>query len=111
MFISEMGHKIIPLDIKEWLTPVSLAYWICDDGQLVKNGGLTLCTDNYTLDEVKILIETLSNNFSAECSIHNKKGKSGKIYNRIYIKKRSFDNIKPLVENYVHKLFLYKLHK
>jgi hypothetical protein len=111
MFISGEGHKVIPVNIKDWLTPVSLAHWICGDGQLVKKGGITICTDNYTLDEVHLLIKALSGNFNAKCSIHKKKGKSGNIYNRIYIKKNSFDSIKPLIENHIHKSFLYKLHK
>lgn len=43
------NKKIVPLNISECLTPKALAYWICDDGQLVKKGGITLCTDNYSL--------------------------------------------------------------
>lgn len=110
MFIKD-GVKVIPRNIKEWLTPISLAHWICGDGQLVKKGGITLCTDNYTLDEVKLLINGLKDKFNANCSIHNKKGKSGTVYHRIYIKKVSFDSIKPLILEYIHKSFLYKLHK
>lgn len=102
--------KVIPLEIKEWLTPISLAHWICGDGQLVKKGGITLCTDNFTLDEVNILIDCLKDKFSASCSIHNKKGKNGNIYHRIYVKKASFDAIKPLIKQHVHESFLYKLH-
>lgn len=109
MFILN-GTKIVPLDIKKWLTPISLAHWICGDGQLVKRGGITLCTDNYSLEEIKILIEALNTNFNADCSIHNKKGKSGTIYHRIYIKKNSFDSIKPLIKEHVHESFVYKLH-
>ena len=109
MFISPEGAKIVPLNIKDWLTPISLAHWICGDGQLVKKGGITLCTDNYTLEEVKILIDGLKVNFNADCSIHIKKGKSN-TYHRIYIKKASFETIKPLIIEHVHKSFLYKLH-
>jgi hypothetical protein len=109
MFI--LNHtKVIPSNIKDWLTPISLAHWICGDGQLVKKGGITLCTDNYTLDEVEILIHGLKYKFDADCSIHKKKGKSNKIYYRIYIKKTSFDAIKPLIKEHIHESFLYKLH-
>ena len=51
MFILN-GTKIVPLNIKDLLTPVSLAHLISGDGQLVKKGGITLCTDNYTIEEV-----------------------------------------------------------
>lgn len=109
MFIIN-GIKIIPSDIACWLTPISLAHWICGDGQLVKKGGITLCTDNYTLTEVNTPVESLKHQFNADCSIHKKKGKSGSIYHRIYIKKGSFDLIKPLTQEHVHESFLYKLH-
>lgn len=103
--------KTVPKNIADWLTPISLAHWICDDGQLVKKGGITLCTNNYTFEEVNLLISALKLNFDANCTIHNKKAKSGNIYHRIYIKKESFDLIKPLIVEHVHKSFLYKLHR
>lgn len=102
MFIFN-GKKIIPINIKDHLTPISLAHWICGDGQLVKNGGITLCTDNYTLVEVNILIDSLKEIFNADCSIHNKKAKNGNIYYRIYIKKHSFEAIKALIIDHVHE--------
>lgn len=110
MFLSEKGVKKIPLNIKHWLTPVSLAHWICGDGQLVKGGGITLCTDSYSLEEVKLLINALIEKFNIKCSIHNKKGRQGKVYHRIYIFKHSFNAIKPLLIKHVYKSFLYKLH-
>ena len=73
MFLSDNNVKILPLDIEKYLNPITLAYWICDDGQQVKNGGVTLCTDNYTLTEVEVLIKALSNRYNLECSIHKKK--------------------------------------
>lgn len=111
MFLSSTNIKILPLDIQRYLNPITLAYWICDDGQQVKKGGITLCTDNYSLAEVEILIKALSDRYNLECSIHKKKGKSEKIYNRIYIKKNSLNSIKSLIIPYVHKSFLYKLHE
>jgi hypothetical protein len=56
MFLSDSNIKVLPLDIEKHLNPITLAHWICDDGQLVKKGGITLCTDNYTLAEVELLI-------------------------------------------------------
>ena len=110
MFLVD-GIKVIPSNISNWLTPISLAHLICGDGQLVKRGGITLCTDNYTLEQVNILIKALELKFNTNCTIHNKKGKSGTVYYRIYIKKESFDVIKYLISQHVHKSFLYKLHK
>ena len=46
-----------------------------DDGQQVKRGGVTLCTDSFDLEEVKILQEALKTNFNLETNIHKKKVK------------------------------------
>ena len=74
MFLSHNNKKILPLEIERYLSPLALAYWICDDGQLVKRGGITLCTDNYSLAEVELLIQILAKKYNAKCSIHYKKG-------------------------------------
>src|SRR5277367_6883312 len=57
MFLNEAGEKQIPKNIAEELTHRSLAFWIMDDGQQVKKGGVTLCTDSFDLEEVNILQE------------------------------------------------------
>lgn len=41
--------KHLPNNFGDLLTPRALAFWIMDDGQAVKRGGVTLCTDNFTL--------------------------------------------------------------
>ncbi len=49
--------KKIPLDIYNLLDPIALAHWIMGDGQKVKTGGLTLCTDSYSIiDVVRLMI-------------------------------------------------------
>ena len=64
-----------PGNIANELTHRSLAIWIMDDGQQVKKGGVTLCTDSFDLEEVKILQEALKTNFNLETNIHKKKVK------------------------------------
>nr|QVG61555.1 hypothetical protein [Rhizoctonia sp.] len=62
------GKKIIPVNIAELLTPLSLAYWISDDGSWNKPGRYTtLCTDSFTLEEVEHLIEVLNKKFNLKC--------------------------------------------
>nr|YP_009739405.1 LAGLIDADG homing endonuclease [Tricholoma terreum]QIC20249.1 LAGLIDADG homing endonuclease [Tricholoma terreum] len=73
LFLDSEGKKVIPLKIAEHLTPRSLAFWIMDDGQQVKRGGVTLCTDSFKSDEIQILREALKTNFNLETSIHKKK--------------------------------------
>lgn len=81
-----------------------------DDGQQVKNGGVTLCTDSYNSEEINLLRDALTNNFNLITTIHTKKGKNGAIYNRIYINKTSLDLIKPLLIPYFHSSLLYKIN-
>ena len=50
LFLDDSGNKIIPSNIAEHLTPRSLAFWIMVDGQQVKRGGVTLCTDSFDLE-------------------------------------------------------------
>lgn len=44
-----------------------------DDGQQVKRGGVTLCTDSYKPEEISILRKVLLENFNLITSIHKKK--------------------------------------
>lgn len=111
LFLSVDERKIIRADIDKFLDPVALAYWVCDDGQLVKRGGITLCTDSYILQEVELLIKILENKYNLKCTIHIKKGISGSEYYRIYIGRKSLYEIKPLLIPHIHKSFLYKLHE
>jgi len=110
LFLDETGKKRIPLNIKEELTHRGLAYWIMDDGQQVKRGGVTLCTDNYDEDEVDLLQVALKENFDLETNIHNKKSKSGSYYKRIYIPKSDLDELKPDILPYIRDSMLYKIN-
>lgn len=74
--------KIIPANIKELLTPISLAHWIMQDGSFQKASGGDLCTDSYTILEVKLLATSLSEKFNILLSIFLKGG-GGFIYGKL----------------------------
>jgi hypothetical protein len=82
-----------------------------DDGQRVKNGGITLCTDSYNTKEVNILREALKTNFNLETTIHLKSGKNDATYERIYIKKEGFEDIKPSLLSHMHESMYYKVNQ
>ena len=63
------GKKIVPLNIAELLTPLGLCYWICDDGCL-KNKGVALNTQSFSLEEVELLMSVLVNKFNFKCTIY-----------------------------------------
>jgi hypothetical protein len=54
LFYNLENKKVVPLNIKELLTPIGLSYWIMDDGSR-QNKGLHLSTYGFTLDEVLLL--------------------------------------------------------
>ena len=112
MFLDENNKKIIPSssELNSEITHRSLAYWIMDDGQKVKRGGVTLCTDSFQLDEVESLRSLLAQNFDMFTTIHKKKNKVGEIYNRIYINKESLDLIKPNLIPHMHESMFYKVN-
>ena len=111
LFLNNEGKKIIPTNIADHLTPRSLAFWIMDDGQQVKRGGVTLCTDSFNSSEVSILRKALSDKFNISSSIHKKKGLNDSIYERIYINKESLDDLKPLLKEHMHDSMLYKINE
>lgn len=92
------------------LTPCVIAFWIMDDGQHVKRGGVTLCTDNYTYAEVFNLILILEMKFGLVCTIHTKNySNRSKLYYRIYISGGSIPLLRSLVIEYMHPSMMYKI--
>jgi len=63
------GKKIIPNNISDLLTEVSLAYWIMDDGSFT-GSGLKLYTNAFSLEELNLLVEALDKNFSIKASVN-----------------------------------------
>jgi hypothetical protein len=77
-----------------------------DDGQYVKNGGLTLCTDNFTSEEVQRLKLILESKYGLICTLHKKNNNQ-----RIYLSGKSMPVLLNLVRPYMHTSFMYKLMK
>ncbi len=83
-----------------------------DDGQQVKTGGVTLCTDSYKPEEIGFLRRALEINFNMITSIHNKKNPQDpeSPYQRIYINKSSLEPMKEELKLHMHPSMLYKLN-
>jgi hypothetical protein len=78
------GKKIIPKNMWDLMTPLSLAYWICcpntrtkflsvgDDGSVYRRDYcFALCTDSYSLTEVTLLTEVLAEKFKLKCNLYS----------------------------------------
>ncbi len=107
LFYNSKNKKIIPLNIKELLTPRGLAYWIMDDGSL-QNKGLHLNVYAFSHEEIELLKNTLEALFAPEfyvkCTLHkHKKGY------RLYIWLESLVLIRNHIFQYMHQDMQYKI--
>lgn len=98
------GKKNIPINIAEYFTSVSLAFWIMDDG--MKAGpGLRLCTESYSYSDIIILIEMLKNKFQIKSSPQKRSNETW----RIYILASEMPKLRELVKPHMHNSMLYKI--
>lgn len=100
------GVKTVPLDIYNLLDPIALAHLIMGDGQFVKTGGLTICTDSYSIIDVVRLMNVLMIRYDLDCTIHIPR----KAQYRIFISKRSMAKLRTIVSPYIVPSMLYKIH-
>ena len=62
------GKKVIPANIGQLLTPLSLCYWLCDDGSWNKSERyVVLATNSFALEEVYSLIGVLNEKWDLKC--------------------------------------------
>lgn len=106
--------KVLPENITEYLSDKALAHWIMGDGYWDKyrdKGTVILCTDNFTKDEVEILIKALNDKFGIKSNIKKRNNDSptsssenARIYYRIRISSK--DSNISLLRNIVSPLIL-----
>ena len=53
------------------MSPIALAIWIMDDGTWFKNRGIKLCTNCFTLSDVKKLVSILESKYKLNLAIHS----------------------------------------
>lgn len=87
-----------------FLTPLALAIWIMDDGSKAFSG-MKLCTNNFSYEEVLILIKVLNIKYNLNATIN-----SAGVPNQyiIYIPKKSVNNLYKIVGQYIHPSMQYK---
>lgn len=87
------GKKIVPQNLENFITALTLAIWISDDGTYTQYG-VRIATNSFTLSEVEYLKNLLTNKFGLNCTVQ-------KIYldNKysIYIQKESMNRLKELI--------------
>ena len=96
------GIKVIPVNIYDLLTPISLAFWLMGDGGWTNNG-IHLATHSFTPVDVERLVAVLTEKFGLKCSIH-----SG---NRIYIWTSSVPAFIEIVRPHIELSMMYKIDR
>ena len=105
--------KIVPLNIAELLTPIGLAHWLMGDGYWDNTSKtVCICTDNFTLSEVELLIKVLETKFNLLASVQRRVKSNKEICWRIRFSRKSknLDTLISLVKPYFITSMLYKLN-
>ena len=107
------GIKRILPELINYLTPMSLAFLIMDDGGWVAGSkSVRISTNNFTLHEVELLGQMLKTKFNLDCTVQKlSKGKldSSKDKYSLYFKVATLPRLRELVVPYMHPSMLYKL--
>ncbi len=91
--------KIIPKQIKAWLSPLLLAVWYMDDGYLERKKYPLLMTESFNSDNLSLLKRILFSKLNIDTKINNR--------NRIRIKSRN--KFFSLINSHMHESMNYKL--
>lgn len=99
------GKKVVPYKIEELLTPLGLAYWICDDGTFCKKHKyIRIATNSYTFQEVDLLLGVLRRKFNLTC--YSIEDRSGYV---ITIAAKSVISLRPTLEPLMPAMMLHKI--
>ena len=96
-------RKIVPAEISSFVTPVSIAVWLMDDGT-ADRAGVSFQTHSFELAEVERLATLLRVQLEIEASVQKNKGRW-----ILYVPKSSLRRLRSLVDGHVLPEFAYKL--
>lgn len=108
------GIKVIPKDIRKFLSPIALAVWYQDDGNLDYRSkyhyNAMFATYCFSFKECELLAKTLESNFGLDVRVC-KCTMRGKMSYRLYVTSKSMEKFINLVKPYIDKSFSYKIRK
>lgn len=94
-------QKVVPPELKLWISPLLIAVWYMDDGHLDRGKYPSLMTDSFSEADSLLLIKYLNYQFSLNSTLTNK--------GRILINSESRDSFFKIIKPYIHKSLFYKL--
>lgn len=113
-YFKTLGKKYVSEDLANSITPVSLAFWFMDDGNLKNRDDdnlrcrAMLNTQRYSLEENKILSDALKRKFNIDATIGDKDTYKGHV---LMFNVDNTDKLCSLIAPYVCKSMKYKLPK
>ncbi len=97
--------KIIPLNIEQFLSPISLAIWFMDDGSKLGKGA-KIASNCFTKTELENLCKILKNKFNITVTVHS--GGINKGYT-LYVSSSSMPTFSKIIKAYMLPSLYYKL--
>jgi len=104
-FYDNKNQKIIPKQIRKWLTPLALAVWIMDDGSAKSKDhrAVILNTQGFSRDDLKILVVALQSVYGIEANF--RKQREGL---QLIVVGKSAEHLYKVVQKYMLPEFSYK---
>lgn len=99
---NEQG-KFLEKDLLYTIEPLGIATWYQDDGSKKPEGGCLICTNCFSLDEIKLIQEVFAEKFNIKETIIQP------AQHIFYIKKKDYDNFVNLISPYVVPSMKYKI--
>lgn len=104
-YCNKTKTKLLPTNLRHYLTPFCLAIWIMGDGSGMKDGGFKISSHSFNKKDNEFLSELLFCLYGLKATVHNE-GTLGLFYIRIW--KRSVPKLKWLVMPYLLPSCYYK---
>lgn len=108
MFYNEAREKIIPDNLDIFLTPLALAIWVQDDGNLKNNVNMRICSQGFTKIQNEKLKQYLKTCFDLNCKVVEYKYKN-KLYYFISFNKENTQKLSNIIRPYVIESMKYKI--
>lgn len=101
--INNKKVKRVTKELLSYLTPIGIAAWVCDDG-LSRNGSTAFCTDSFSTQCLKNIIEYFQQNYNIQLYAYKHEN-----YDRLSVKREDMPKFALLIKKFLHKSMHYKL--
>lgn len=102
------GKKIVPVDLIDIATPLSLAIWYMDDGSLGDHSYLIISTDGFDNESQERIVRVLKSKWDINARIVDKKN-GDKLYKRLVIGSHNLVKFFSLVRPHIIPSMQYKI--